>query len=297
MVKPRLDIQDRPESRFFLSSYLFAQNLYRDTQGLIDRGITQIAKDDKEARRYDKLVQNQALPPAHFCRDNMAISFPMASIIEPKIVIGDLCQDIATLTAKIDHLKYVEGQWQALDAQGQVIAQNTIMIIASGAGVKQIKLPDGQTISDALALRFSRGQLSWAKGDVTAPMSYGGYAIPMETDNLIGATHDRVDWEGGSPYDLHSDDDQRNLEQARQYLGDHIVLSDKKGRASLRVTTATTLPYMDEILPGLWIITGLGSRGFSFAPLLAEDMIMRISGGPAALTPAQRARFSVPSGA
>ena len=87
------------------------------------------------------------------------------------------------------------------------------------------------------------------------------------------------------PYELRIEDDQRNLEGAHKYLNKNISLSEQKGRASLRVTTANTLPRITEIAPNLWVFTGLGSRGFSFAPLLADQLVAKLMSGPAAMTP------------
>ena len=164
------------------------------------------------------------------------------------------------------------------------------MIITSGAGVKTIKLEDSRTIADALELRFSRGQLSYANGQIEGPTAYGGYALPLGAELLLGATHDRVDM--ADPYALRPEDDQKNLSSAHTFLNKDISLSGKDGRASLRVTTANTLPHITKIAPNLWVMTGLGSRGFSFAPLLAEQLMANLTGAPHALTPQVWERLS-----
>jgi len=46
-----------------------------------------------------------------------------------------------------------------------------------------------------------------------------------------------------------------------------------RGRASIRAVTPDRLPLGGSAAePGLFVLTGFGSRGFSFAPLLAEHV-------------------------
>ena len=283
LVKPRLDLQDRPESRFFLAAFLHALRAYQDDGTIISEGVTQIAKDEKEQTRFEKILANAPLPPEQITAHPKGISFPKSVVIDPVKTITVWRQGVETTPAQISQVKHINGQWQALDQHGQVIDSAEILIIASGAGVRTIHFEDGRTIADVLELRFSRGQLSWAKGQVDGPTAYGGYALPLGEDILLGATHDRVDM--AEPYELRIKDDQRNLEGAHKYLNKNISLSEQKGRASLRVTTANTLPRITEIAPNLWVFTGLGSRGFSFAPLLADQLVAKLMSGPAAMTP------------
>ena len=42
--------------------------------------------------------------------------------------------------------------------------------------------------------------------------------------------------------------------------------------AGVRCTTPTRLPMVRELAPGLWLSTGFGSRGLSYAPLAAERL-------------------------
>jgi len=73
-----------------------------------------------------------------------------------------------------------------------------------------------------------------------------------------------------NPFDLKENDDIENLESFERFTGVKASQSERSSRASVRVTTADTLPLLGEIEESLWVLTGLGSRGFVFAPLLAE---------------------------
>lgn len=290
LVKPRLDLQDRPESRFFLAAYLHAVRAYEDSGEIISRGITQIAKDDKERERFEKLLKHASLPPQHLSADGKELSFPNALMVDP-IKTVNAWRDMAEVKdASITHLKHENGLWLALDKKGKIIDQSEVMMITSGAGVRDIRLEDGRSIAETLSLRFSRGQLSWAKGHLTDAAAYGGYALPLGDDILLGATHDRLD--GDDPYEVRPEDDVKNLAGAQKYLNANLDLSGQKGRASIRVTTTDTLPRLTELAPNLWVMTGLGSRGFVFAPLLADHLIAHIMGLPSGVTPEVWEKFS-----
>ena len=69
-------------------------------------------------------------------------------------------------------------------------------------------------------------------------------------------------------------------------------------RASVRVNAADTFPRVikanDEAGHDVWIVTGLGSRGFVFAPLIGEWVASAWLGEPSPLTRAQEARLTRP---
>jgi tRNA 5-methylaminomethyl-2-thiouridine biosynthesis bifunctional protein len=141
-------------------------------------------------------------------------------------------------------------------------------------------------------MRFSRGQLSWAEPVWTKPTAHGGYAINLEDKALIGATHDRLD--GRNPFELRTEDDDKNLSDLAKISGQNIRAINRKSRASVRVTTANTLPLLAGLGGNFWALTGLGSRGFTFAPLLAEALIADLCNEIGPLDKNLRAKFSAP---
>jgi len=297
LVKPRLDLQDREESRFFLASYLYALRAYEscsdDPNIIYSRGIEQAAKTASEAARFNKILDQAPLPQTHLKPHAKGLFFPSALVINPKAITAQWKQAEDHQTAAIANISKVNGQWQALGHKGDIIAASKVMIIASGAGVRDIRLPNGQTIAAHLSLRFSRGQLTWAQdksGAIKTPRAYGGYAVPLGGNILLGATHDRLDER--DDYALRPEDDQHNIALAHHYLNKSIQPIDKNGRVSLRVTQASTLPLIIEIKPGLWVMTALGSRGFVFAPLLAHSLMTHLNGKAPCLTPKLWAKLS-----
>jgi tRNA 5-methylaminomethyl-2-thiouridine biosynthesis bifunctional protein len=120
--------------------------------------------------------------------------------------------------------------------------------------------------------------------------AYGGYAINLDGAALVGATHDRLD--GGNPFELRDKDDVKNLSALAAISGQTVTPVNGQSRASVRVTTPDTLPLMAKIRENIWSLTGLGSRGFTFAPLLAESLIAQICGEVGPLDKDLRAKFS-----
>jgi len=264
LIKPRFDLQDRPESRFFLASYLYTLQAYQDFT--VTKGLSHLPKTDVEFERFNKLVYNAPLPISHLTLQDNIMILNTSLVIKPKAVLD------SWLSGPL-----LEGDnWNTAD----------LTILAAGFGLKHI-LKDTD-----IALRYSRGQLTWAEphADILAPITYGGYAIPLPSGTLLGATHDRVT--SDTPFAVRDTDDLANISNAKTYTGASLVKSSKPSRASVRVTTADTLPLVDFLEDGRWLFTGLGSRGFVFAPLLAEALVSKICGDPMPVSKQVWARFA-----
>jgi len=262
LVKPRFDLQDRPESRFFLSAYLYALRCYEE-EATLHRGVMQIPKTPEQTKRYQKLAQQNPLGDGQLKWADGHLDIPSARVIDPTKVFSD-----------------ISVQPKAYD---QDIAQKQYshIFLTAGFGIRELA-PD-------LALRYSRGQLSWADGTITHPIAYGGYALPLGGKTLIGATHDRLD--GTNPFDLRAEDDAKNLAAYQAVTSHDLALSSQMSRASVRVTRQDTLPILAQLKDKIWALTALGSRGFSYAPLLAEALIAEICGEVSPLERAVIARF------
>lgn len=264
LIKPRFDLQDRPESRFFLASYLYTLQVYKGFT--VAEGLSHLPKTEPELMRFKKLKANAPLPISHLTLQDNVMILNTSLVIDPKAVLKNW------LSVPLQEDK----DWDGSDP----------MILAAGFGLKHI-LRDTD-----IALRYSRGQLTWAEphGDIEAPITYGGYAIPLSDGTLLGATHDRVT--NKTPFAVRDADDLANINSAKTYIGASLVKSPKPSRASVRVTTADTLPLIDLLEDGRWLFTGLGSRGFVFAPLLAEALVSKICGDPMPVSKQLWARFA-----
>ena len=144
------------------------------------------------------------------------------------------------------------------------------------------------------ALSAIRGQVSWLSqlppsiDPPATPLSYGGYCAPLinpagqANGLLFGASFIRQD----DSTDTRDADHQHNLDLLREVLP---TLADQlppihtwQGRASTRAQMPDYLPLVGAVadLPSVWVLAGLGSKGFSFAPLCAELLAAQMLGEP-----------------
>jgi len=301
LVMPRLDLQDRPESRFFLSAYLYALSAYKQSNAVQQSGTVQLAQTQKELTRFDKLAAQAPLPPSHMarisrteaiaicglnlCEGHGGLYFPYAQTIDPQAVIAAWTKPCTHIADNAAHIKNQDGLWHVLNSHGETLAVSDNVFVTVGANV--LDLAD-------LDVRFTRGQICWGQSE-TPPkcaLTYGGYALPFDGGVLLGATHEHVG--GGQKQATKPEDTQENIEQFFSLSGQSISEGDAGVRAAIRVTTKNTLPIAASIAPGLNVISGLGSRGMMMAPLLGEALVSAALGAPSPLDKQTLMRFNTP---
>jgi tRNA 5-methylaminomethyl-2-thiouridine biosynthesis bifunctional protein len=183
---------------------------------------------------------------------------------------------------RVDRLERGREGWRLLDDQGRLIEAAEAVIVAGA-------LDAGRLIED-LPLSAVRGQASWTTGgETTSAVAWGGYALSTGSGVLFGATHDRND----TAMELREIDHARNratLAAGLPGLAARLAGAPLEGRASVRAVTPDRLPLAGSAgSPGLYVLAGLGSRGFTFAPLLAEHVAAEILGAPSPLPAAAAA--------
>jgi tRNA 5-methylaminomethyl-2-thiouridine biosynthesis bifunctional protein len=144
-----------------------------------------------------------------------------------------------------------------------------------------------------ISLRFSRGQITSTKANLSSAVSYGGYAIPSGEQVIVGATHNRLDEH--HPSIPRKSDDIENINNLKKFTGIAATLTGEDSRSSVRVTSKNTLPIISHLNKDTWLFTGLGSRGFTFAPLLAEAIVSKILKEPMPIGKSVWAKFNYTS--
>jgi tRNA 5-methylaminomethyl-2-thiouridine biosynthesis bifunctional protein len=172
-----------------------------------------------------------------------------------------------TIRAEVVGVQRVDGAWRLVDAAGATVVEAEVVCLAAG--------PHSARLARLGPLRAVRGQVSLAAGTPPAggAVAWGGYVIPTARGLLFGATHDRDDWD----VSVRPDDHARNLAQLaamRPRLAAAIDPEALEGRAGLRAATPDHMPLAGAVpgQPGLFVLAGLGGRGFTLAPLLAEQV-------------------------
>jgi tRNA 5-methylaminomethyl-2-thiouridine biosynthesis bifunctional protein len=297
LMMPKLDLQDRPESRFYNAAYLYALNIYRCKGTILGEGVLHMASSEKEAERFEKIISNRALPEdemrwvsheqaqsklGHSLATKYGgIYFPSALTISPKHSTRNLSENCTRLQAHVGEIKCKNDRWQVQDKDGNIIAKTDTLFICNGANILDLW---------PAKVRFTRGQICWGKSDKSEhAFIVGNYAAPFENGMLLGATHDHVD--AGETTKTNAADTKEIIEQYQTVAGQKIDGENWKTRAAVRVTTRNTLPIAAQPKTGLFILSGLGSRGLMTAPLLGEALACKALGEPMPLDIKTQERF------
>jgi tRNA 5-methylaminomethyl-2-thiouridine biosynthesis bifunctional protein len=212
-----------------------------------------------------------------------ALDQTQALVVRPREILDAWLG--AVRIARLDRLERdIEG-WRLLDGERALILIADAVILAGAL--------DARRLIEGLPLSPVRGQASWTTGgETTLAAAWGGYAVPTDSGVLFGATHDRDD----ATTEVREIDHARNrltLAAGLPGMPDRIAGSPLEGRAAVRAVTPDRLPLAGPIgPPGLYVLSGFGSRGFTFAPLLAEHVAAEILGAPSPLPAAAAAMVS-----
>jgi tRNA 5-methylaminomethyl-2-thiouridine biosynthesis bifunctional protein len=292
LVTPRLDAGLGPNAELHAQAFTRAVQLYRDEtpEAILAEGALQLAVQPRDAGRFDKIAPwdgydpgaIQALegpaaaaalgetegPPALALRD--------ALVVEPAVLLAAWAPDCVRV--KIKRIEARDGAWRLVGVGDALVAEVDVVCLAGGPAMTRL-------VAD-VPMRAVRGQASFTEAAVFSgvPAAFSGYAIPTRMGVLFGATHDRDDWDTGT----RSEDDARNVDQLRQgrpALAEKLQTAPLAARASLRAMTHDYLPLAGPVpnAPGLFVLSGLGGRGFSLAPLLAEAVAAQVLGAPSPL--------------
>ena len=196
--------------------------------------------------------------------------------------------------APVSHLTRRSGVWQALNAAGHELASGELLVLAAGHASPALAEMAG--VARPLALQAIRGQVSWAmhEPDLAGalpvfPVNGNGGLVPAFPCGegqawLTGSTFERDD----TSTEIRRRDEHDNfsklqalLPAAAQSLSHDFNSRQVKGWAGVRCVTPTRLPALGPLdLPDLWLCSGMGSRGLSFAALCAELLAARLHGEP-----------------
>ena len=290
LVSPRLDAGLGPAARLYAQAFARAVDLYADQpQAIIARGAMQLETADRDGGRFDVVAASDIFEAGALARlSDEAMSAALGEAAPGGLAMADaiVLQPAALLAAWTGtvspgvaaSIETRDGRQAILDADGALLCLADIVCIAAGHASAAFA-PD-------LTLQPVRGQASWTRDRHAAPaVSKGGYVIPLADGGLLfGATFDRDD----ADESLREGDHERNralLAQTLPVLAGRLADSPVTGRAGIRAATRDRLPLAGALpgAPGCFILSGLGSRGFCTAPLLAEHVAALALGAPTPL--------------
>jgi tRNA 5-methylaminomethyl-2-thiouridine biosynthesis bifunctional protein len=316
MVMPSFDLNDSQESRFYLTAFLYAIRHY-SKDFFHQTGVNQLAVNQKQKVWQNKLLTNFELPIELLQVSNDGLYYPLAGWLDTQGHAQYLFNQLKDyLQAEVTHIKYINNQWY-LYADETLVLKTDVLILANGIHCK-ILLKDYD-----LPIVPKHGQIAifeseHANNEVTECKSIQlnkGYITPRwKGVQTLGATFDHL-----QPHDWYqaakTTDDywRKNVELWKDTIIEKHLnkIENHNPRAGIRVTTPDHLPLCGAIIDqkhfkkhyhdichgkkwkhyptpkaieNLYLFTGLGSRGFTSAPLLAEFLCNQILARPQALS-------------
>lgn len=292
LIAPRLPREKVPMGRVMAAAYLYAVPFYDELSAsgadiwAGRPGTLTLARNDDEAERQQRAVAAFAWPDGVMRLVSAAeastllgvavtqpgLWFACAGTLKPPSVTQHLLQGIALEHAHIASLDDLAADYDAV-------------VLAAGTGVLDLLAPD------TLPMRANRGQLTYVRAIKGAPdvaVTYGGYMTPPVAlpggafGHVLGATYARHGEVAAADWDRLRDEDHATmLENLRGHLPGLSGLDGVAvigGRTALRATVRDYLPIVGHLSDGVWALTGLGSRGFMTAPLMADVLAQQMIG-------------------
>ncbi|MFC5373061.1 tRNA (5-methylaminomethyl-2-thiouridine)(34)-methyltransferase MnmD [Brevundimonas faecalis] len=303
LVTPRLDAGDAVVAGFHAQALERARDLYRRLPGaVIAEGVLQLEQAPRDAVRFDKVAAQtlwpadaMTRPDAAACAERLGESVETGGLLmadalalRPSAVLEPWLAGTERVTASIAAIRTDQDGAVLLDAEDATILKADVVVITAGWGSAAL-LPD-------LGLSPVAGQADWVETALPpgfeTPVAWGGYAVPTGTGLLFGATHDR----GATapvPNEEASEHNRATLAAVLPGRAALVKASTPSRRIAVRATTRDRLPACGELEPGLFVLTGLGSRGFCVAPLLGEYLAATILERPSPLPRAFADRLTV----
>ncbi len=292
LVTPRLDAGLGDVASLHAEAYAHAVQVYRTEamESLIARGALQLEKGPRDPARFETLSAWDGFAPGALQRTapdetgrrvgepaaGGALRYRDALVLEPAGVLAAFLGDVSPARRRVAGLAPSATGWTLTDADGAELGTFDAVCVAAGFDTAAL-------VADT-ALRPVRGQITTSAQKLEGEaVAWGGYVIPTRRGLLFGATHQR----GEDDRRARSADDADNLESlatVRPALARRVGLAPLGHRAAIRSSTPDHMPLAGAAAPGLFLLTGFGGRGFTLAPLLAEQVAAEVTGAPRPLS-------------
>ncbi len=275
-----------------------------------------IFKAEFSSELVTKLNEDQTNETVGLPIDVESVSYPMGGWLSPAQLTTRLLDDLAQqgkLTLRYDHkidkLNWLNEtqQWQLVS--GDKVFQHQAVVVATG------HLFDSFTQTESVPLGKVKGQVSHVPTNkelskINTVLCYDGYMTPCNPNNqhhCIGASYDRshLDQQFDPQAQVENADKLKNCLPLQSWP-DSVDVSGNESRQGIRCVSRDHLPFIGNIgqfeaiteqyaqlstmnefnapdivqYPQLYSLIGLGSRGLSSAPLMAETLASQMCGDP-----------------
>ncbi len=242
-----------------------------------------------------------------------------ASLVKHELAHAGICLRLSQAVHRVTAL--ARGGWLAQDGDGQTLGTGDVLVLAGAQD--GLALLRGHADPDDWPLLRSRGQITEVAETLLGPLALpsprlpvasGGYGLRLPAEmggSLLCGASNQPDDEDPT---LRAADHLRNLAQldalsGRACSADALqrrtdAAPSLAGRVGWRLACDDRLPLMGPVpvpwgqlptlrgleqarqiprVPGLYVLSALGSRGITLAPLLGEAMAAWITGAPSPL--------------
>ena len=209
---------------------------------------------------------------------------PLAASIDPQAIKNYVLASPIVTFIKADAAALIRNDihsaWMIVDDDNKTITQGTTVIVASAKNSVRLcpSLPP---------LTVIRGQISWvtvtqdpSQSALKCAIGYGGYTTTFQKNLLLGSSFIRDDLDTELRLGEHESNLNLLKEEIPQLAEKLAPITTWQGRASLRTLPRDSMPLVGLVpqMNDVFVLTGLGSKGFSFAPLCAELLAGQILG-------------------
>lgn len=258
--------------------------------------------DHPFAQLMEPVSQERASELSGVTVTDPALYFPKGGWLSPQQFCKDQLAQLRRIPARVDELSFDDSKQQwVVRSNGEEIHRCDALVIAAGQHSNQ--WPQ----SEHLRLKPVRGQVS----QVTTPE--GAPRLVVCGDSYLTPADELGHWHFGASFDVGSDHNDVKPEDTLLNRSALAVLAPEAAqaienqttleRAAVRATTPDYLPMtgpvlgeqalhsnpkswarhndrMPLFLPGLYVLTGLGSKGLASSALCAEQLVCLMTGEP-----------------
>jgi len=299
LLTPRLDAGDAAIAGLYAQALERARQLFDATPGAVHaEGVLQLPQAERDGVRFTKVAAQpiwrdgaMTIMDADAVGERLGepvadggLMMADARVVHPAGVLKAWLSGVDIVTARVARIERTGEAWTLFDDTEAVVAIADVVVATAGWGAAEL-LGEGSGLSPV------RGQADWRVGPTTPGAAWGGYVAPTADGLLFGATHTRGDVDL-DPRDADSAANLQTLRARLPVLAGRVAAGEAHRRVAIRATTRDRLPIAGLREDGIYVLTGLGSRGMCVAPLLGEHLAAMICGASSPLPAALSDRVS-----
>ncbi len=288
LLNPRLNPIDKIDDHLMTVSWKFALNHYTKFKAFNPVAVNQfVLKNPEEslqlAQEYPKDTFNYKTREDVQTDQNINVEFDALCFESAGTVIPAVFKDEVLAHPLIEFQKIAIDDIEQTENGIHLYAQNQAIHTVDHV-VVCCALNSPKFFEYYPAMKPNRGQVSWMNNsesafDPTLAHSYGGYCVQIDPENLLlGASFfpNRADDE------VQLEDHQHNFELFKLVFSEQArklpSMEKWQGRASVRAQSLDYFPLVGklDLASQVYTMSGLGSKGYLYAPLCAEILASQI---------------------